>query len=97
VSDHGESLGENNIYLHGLPYAIAPKEQIEVPMVIWMSENMKEYDYIDYDCMKKDAKEKTYSHDNIFHSISSLLEINTTLYDKSYDIFQNCRTKELPY
>lgn len=41
VSDHGESLGENNIYLHGFPYGIAPKEQKEVPMVIWMSDVMK--------------------------------------------------------
>lgn len=34
VSDHGESLGENNIYLHGLPYAIAPDFQKKVPMIL---------------------------------------------------------------
>ncbi|MDR2342405.1 MAG: phosphoethanolamine--lipid A transferase, partial [Campylobacteraceae bacterium] len=84
VSDHGESLGEDNIYLHGLPYMIAPKEQTEVPMIIWMSENMKKYNRIDYECMKKEASNKTYSHDNIFHSIINLLEINTTLYDEKY-------------
>jgi lipid A ethanolaminephosphotransferase len=97
VSDHGESLGENNIYLHGLPYKIAPKEQTEVPMIIWMSENMKKYDYIDYDCMKEEASYKTYSHNDVFHSLLGLLEINTTLYDDSYDIFKECRTKKLPY
>ena len=35
MSDHGESLGENNIYLHGLPYKIAPKAQKHVPLIVW--------------------------------------------------------------
>ncbi|MGP9690158.1 phosphoethanolamine transferase [Psychrobacter sp. AOP22-C1-C5] len=35
ISDHGESLGENNIYLHGMPYAIAPDAQKQVPVIIW--------------------------------------------------------------
>ncbi|MDR1284948.1 MAG: phosphoethanolamine--lipid A transferase [Campylobacteraceae bacterium] len=95
VSDHGESLGENNLYLHSLPYTIAPKEQLQVPMILWMSENMKMWDYIDYDCVKKEAETKVYSHDNIFHSIIGLLEIKSKLYDKNYDIFSSCRTKEL--
>ena len=95
VSDHGESLGEKNIYLHGIPYAIAPDEQTQVPMVLWMSETMKRWDYVDYDCMKKEAKNNTYSHDNLFHSILGLLEIKTKVYSKEYDIFRNCRTKEL--
>ncbi len=96
VSDHGESLGENNIYLHGLPYKIAPRDQTHVPMVLWMSETMKRWDYVNYECVKKEADEKTYTHDNIFHSILGLLEIKTHLYNKEYDIFKNCRTKELP-
>ena len=97
ISDHGESLGEKNIYLHGLPYAIAPKEQTNVPMILWMSENMKKYDHIDYDCMKNDAKTKSYSHDNLFHSILGLLEIKTKTYNKELDMFENCRTKALPH
>ncbi|MDR0468308.1 MAG: phosphoethanolamine--lipid A transferase [Campylobacteraceae bacterium] len=97
ISDHGESLGEKNIYLHGLPYAIAPKEQTNVPMILWMSENMKKYDHIDYDCMKNDAKAKSYSHDNLFHSILGLLEIKTKTYNKELDMFENCRTKALPH
>ena len=97
VSDHGESLGENNIYLHGLPYAIAPEEQTNVPMILWMSETMKKEDHIDYDCLKEQAKTNSYSHDNLFHSISSLLEVNTKTYKKEYDIFRQCRTKVLPY
>ncbi len=96
VSDHGESLGENNIYLHGMPYKIAPSEQTQVPMVLWMSEAMKKWDYVDYECMKKQAAQNTYSHDNLFHSILGLLEIDTQEYEKTYDIFNNCRTKPLP-
>lgn len=97
ISDHGESLGENNIYLHGLPYSIAPEEQTSVPMIVWMSETMKKYDYIDYNCLKNEAKNGTYSHDNIFHSIIGLLEIKTTEYKKEYDVFRKCRTETLPY
>ncbi|MDR2207534.1 MAG: phosphoethanolamine--lipid A transferase [Azoarcus sp.] len=95
VSDHGESLGENNVYLHGFPYKLAPKEQKHVPMILWMSEAMKRWDYVDYDCMKKEAAKNTYTHDNLFHSIIGLLEVKTHTYDREYDIFRNCRTKEL--
>nr|WP_099982813.1 phosphoethanolamine--lipid A transferase MCR-6.1 [Moraxella sp. MSG47-C17]ASK49942.1 phosphoethanolamine transferase [Moraxella sp. MSG47-C17]BCG50371.1 lipid A phosphoethanolamine transferase MCR-6 [Expression vector pUC57-Kan-mcr-6] len=35
VSDHGESLGENGVYLHGMPNAFAPKEQRAVPAFFW--------------------------------------------------------------
>ena len=97
VSDHGESLGENNIYLHGMPYTIAPKEQIEVPMVLFMNENMKRFDFVDYDCMKKVAQTTMHSHDNLFHSIFGLLEINTKEYDQNLDLFRACRTKKLRF
>lgn len=96
VSDHGESLGENSIYLHGLPYAIAPKEQTTVPMVIWMSEVMKKSDHIDYACLKKKASEGQFSHDNISHSLLSLMELNSKVYDPKLDFFESCRTLPLP-
>ena len=95
VSDHGESLGENNIYLHGLPYKLAPKEQKHVPMILWMNETMKRWDYVDYECLRKDAAENTFTHDNLYHSIIGLLEVKTFTYDKELDFFKNCRTKEL--
>ena len=97
VSDHGESLGENNIFLHGMPYRIAPVEQKSVPMVIWMNENMKKWDYIDYNCLKLSAEKKAYSHDNLFHSLLGLLAIKTFVYDNNYDLFDACRTKPLPF
>ncbi len=95
VSDHGESLGENHIYLHGVPYAVAPKEQKEIPMVLWLSDSMKKQDYIDYECLKNNGNNNLFSHDNVFHSIISLLRIKTTIYNKDLDIFRNCRTSSL--
>ena len=91
VSDHGESLGENNIYLHGLPYAIAPAEQKEIPMLLWFSKNMLRYDLLDRYCLAQRAATEEFSHDHIFHSLLSLLEIKSQLYDRTLDIFQPCR------
>lgn len=96
VSDHGESLGENNIYLHGLPYSVAPEEQIKVPMILWMSKTMTKFDHLDYSCIAKKAEENTWSHDNIFHTLLALLEIKSTTYDRSLDIFDHCRLKPFP-
>lgn len=95
VSDHGESLGENNIYLNALPYKLAPEEQQHVPMILWMSETMKRWDYVNYECLRKDAQKNTFTHDNLYHSILGLLEVKTFTYEKEQDIFKNCRTKEL--
>lgn len=95
VSDHGESLGENNVYLHGLPFAIAPDEQTKVPMILWMSEVMQKEDHINYDCLKGRASEPL-AHDNLFHSMVGLMELNTKVYDENLDMFQPCRLKDLP-
>ena len=96
VSDHGESLGENNIYLHGLPYSIAPDEQKKIPMILWMSDTMKKLDHLDYGCIARQAREKTWSHDNLFHTLLALMEIRSSTYDRTLDIFDSCRTKPLP-
>ena len=96
VSDHGESLGENNIYLHGLPYSIAPEEQKKIPMVLWMSENMKKFDHVDYRCIAEEAEKNTYSHDNLFHTLLALMEVKSRTYDKTHDMFDRCRIKPLP-
>ena len=97
VSDHGESLGEKpDMYLHGTPYEIAPEEQKKVPMILWMSDNMKKFDHLDYSCIAKKAEENTFSHDNIFHTILALMEIRSKTYDKSLDMFDSCRLEPLP-
>jgi lipid A ethanolaminephosphotransferase len=96
VSDHGESLGENNIYLHGMPYSIAPENQKKVPMMLWMSDNMLKYDHLDYACLQKETTKNVYSHDNLFHSMLGLMEVNSRLYNPTLDIFDKCRKKPLP-
>ena len=87
VSDHGQSLGENGIFLHGTPYLIAPKEQKQVPMILWFSNDFKKNYKINEDCIKNKTD---LTHDNLFHSILGIYKINTQYYNKNLDIFNNC-------
>ncbi|MDR1045485.1 MAG: phosphoethanolamine--lipid A transferase [Candidatus Adiutrix sp.] len=95
VSDHGESLGENGIYLHGLPFSIAPDEQIKVPLILWMNGVMKTYDHLDYECLKKRSA-RPHSHDHLFHSLAGLLEIDSKMYEADLDLFAPCRLEPRP-
>ncbi|MFZ1625450.1 MAG: phosphoethanolamine--lipid A transferase [Gammaproteobacteria bacterium] len=90
VSDHGESLGENGIYLHGLPYAIAPDVQREVPMLMWLSKGLLETTGVDENCLRAGANGEI-AHDNIFHSVLGLLDVTTTVREPSLDLFAGCR------
>ena len=90
VSDHGESLGENNLYLHGLPYSIAPDEQKKVPMILWLSPKIGQSMKMDVSCLKEFAEKGGFSHDNYFHSVLRLLSVKTTAYDKMFDVFAKC-------
>lgn len=89
-SDHGESLGENGIYLHGYPYKQAPIEQTHIPTFIWIPQETAQALKINTACLQKEAKKK-HSHDNIFHSILGLSGISTQEYIKELDIFAKCR------
>jgi lipid A ethanolaminephosphotransferase len=89
VSDHGESLGENGIYLHGLPYALSPDEQRHIPMIAWVSSEYSASFGLDQQCLKKHAGQ-AYSHDNIFHSMLGLFGVETKQYKKDHDIFRPC-------
>ncbi len=84
VSDHGESLGENGLYLHGLPYALAPDEQTHVPMIFWASDTFFTQKVLD---ALEIARQASYSHDNIFHSILGLFGISSKIYEPGLDIF----------
>ncbi len=86
VSDHGESLGENGLYLHGLPYLFAPDEQKHVPMILWLGENNHQ-SFVDAKLIQKRVDEK-YSHDNIFHTLLGLYAVETTVYDPKMDILR---------
>ncbi|MEP6634888.1 MAG: phosphoethanolamine--lipid A transferase, partial [Luteimonas sp.] len=79
VSDHGESLGENGLFLHGVPYAIAPDMQTKVPMVMWLSPGMLASRGIDAACLRREAKAPA-SHDNLFHSVLGLMQVQTPEY-----------------
>ncbi|WP_257323970.1 phosphoethanolamine transferase [Pseudoalteromonas rhizosphaerae] len=91
VSDHGESLGESGVYLHGIPYSFAPSEQTKVPMLFWMNQRFSEQNSLNFECLMGEAKELTYSHDNIFHSILGLMNIQTSEYSEELDLFSRCR------
>jgi len=91
ASDHGESLGENGIYLHGLPYAFAPQEQKHIPFFLWLSDLLKKR--VNYVCLETKAANEPVSHDHIFHSILGFLNVKTSLFDPSLDIFQGCYAK----
>lgn len=95
VSDHGESLGENGIYLHSTPYAIAPKEQTSVPMVIWLSPAWVQHKNTDLSCLQRNAGQ-AYSHDHLFHTVFSLMDIDLgslKQYNPNLDILAACRKK----
>ncbi|MBE0491060.1 MAG: phosphoethanolamine--lipid A transferase [Sulfurospirillum sp.] len=85
MSDHGESLGENGIYLHGMPYIMAPIAQKRVASMVWIgSERIKER--VGFAQLQKNAH-KEYSHDNLFHSILGIMGVSTVSYDSKKDIF----------
>jgi lipid A ethanolaminephosphotransferase len=86
VSDHGESLGENNIFLHGLPYAFAPREQTHVPMVLWLDGN----EGWQADCLQR-LRDAPLSHDNLFHSVMGLVGVRAAEYRQALDAFGACR------
>jgi lipid A ethanolaminephosphotransferase len=90
VSDHGESLGERGLYLHGVPYAIAPSEQTKVPMVWWLSPGFVSSFGLDRDCLARQAVQPA-THDNLFHSVLGLLQVQTRDYDSALDISAACR------
>ncbi len=91
LSDHGESLGENGMYLHGAPYSIAPKEQIEIPMTMWFSQSFININGIGLNCLKEQTRLNAYSHDNLFDSLLGLFNIKTSVYRPELDMFSKCR------
>jgi lipid A ethanolaminephosphotransferase len=90
VSDHGESLGEKNLFLHGVPYLIAPSEQTQVPMVFWSSSGFAQSAGLNNDCLRERARQPA-QHDNLFHSLLALLDVQTSLYAADMDFTQGCR------
>ncbi|SLM64831.1 MULTISPECIES: phosphoethanolamine transferase EptA [Dickeya] len=91
LSDHGESLGEDGVYLHSMPYAIAPTQQTHIPMLMWFSSGYQQQFAINDSCMRKQASEQRFSQDNLFHTVLGMFNIATQEYQASLDILQSCR------
>ena len=90
VSDHGESLGENGIFLHGMPYAIAPDLQKKVPMVLWLSTGYAKSFDLDTGCLRQRALSPA-THTHLFHSVLGMLDVTTSAHDAQVDFVTGCR------
>ncbi|HEY9109506.1 MAG TPA: phosphoethanolamine--lipid A transferase [Roseateles sp.] len=90
VSDHGESLGENGLYLHGMPYAMAPREQTHVPMVLWVSEGGALAASLKPGCLAA-LRDKPASHDNLFHTAMGWVGARADVYKAEWDLLASCR------
>lgn len=89
LSDHGESLGEGNLYLHGVPYAIAPVAQKHVPMIAWHTPALQAWRGLDMACLRA-RRSQPLSHDHLFHSVLGLLDIRTAAYRPELDLHAGC-------
>lgn len=97
ISDHGESLGEKGLFLHGMPYDFAPSEQKEVPFLAWMPGTTQQRLGINRSCIAR-HKDKL-SHDNLYHSVLGLTGTRAATYRQSLDIFAQCQgttTQSIP-
>ena len=78
ISDHGESLGEKGHYMHGTPKNMAPSEQVDIPFIVWVSDNagtkVKNIDLA--------------GHFHVYHSVLHFLGLSTPIYDESKNIFE---------
>jgi lipid A ethanolaminephosphotransferase len=91
VSDHGESLGESNLYLHGMPYALAPRGQTHVPMLLWLPGQTEQHIGATRQCLRE-RRHIALSHDNLFHSVLGLLRVTSQVYRPALDFSEACRT-----
>jgi len=86
MSDHGESLGEGGVYLHGMPYFIAPDVQKHIASFVWFGESSMRK-RVNFEGLRA-KKNENFSQDNLFHSILGLMEVQTEVYDEKKDIFR---------
>ncbi len=91
LSDHGESLGAMGLYLHGTPYQFAPDDQTRVPLLTWFSPQLQADRQLNMGCLQQEASSKRFSHDNLFHSMLGIMDVQTSVYDGALDLFKPCR------
>ncbi len=90
ASDHGESLGEGGVYLHGLPYSMAPGAQKEIPLLVWTSSGSRQRIGLDEECLKRQAHQPV-SHDNLYHTVMGLFGVRNGAFDGKLDLLAACR------
>ena len=93
LSDHGESLGAMGLYLHGTPYKFAPDDQTRVPLLTWFSPQLQADRQLDMGCLAAEASSQRFSHDNLFHSMLGIMDVQTKVYDGDLDLFKACRSQ----
>ncbi len=91
LSDHGESLGESGLYLHGVPYTFAPAQQTHVPLVAWLSPTLQQRSGVSTDCLRQRAAEPL-THDNLFHTVLGLMDVSTQARNQALDAVAPCRS-----
>lgn len=90
MSDHGELLGEDGIYLHGAPYFIAPETQKRIPFIAWFSDDFAATIGLDMSCVSAKIGD-SFSHDNMFDTVLGMMDVQTKVYDRKLDAFASCR------
>lgn len=90
LSDHGESLGEYGLFLHGMPYRIAPEAQKHVPLVAWMDADLLRRLQLSGACLRAGANVPL-THDALYHSVLGLADVQSPSYRASLDAFAGCR------
>ncbi len=91
LSDHGESLGENGLYLHGTPYMLAPEQQTHIPFMFWLSRNYQQNFGVDAQCLRDQAAKEAVSQDNLFSTVLGMMNIRTAVYQPQMDLLTHCR------
>lgn len=90
VSDHGESLGEGGIYMHGARFETAPRMQTHVPLIVWTSPGYLDLSGLDAGCARG-LLDRAYSHDNVYHTLLGMMDVETAVYRRELDMFAACR------
>jgi len=91
LSDHGESLGENGLYLHGTPYMLAPEQQTHIPFIFWLSKDYQQNFGVDAQCLRDQAAKEAVSQDNLFSTVLGMMNIRTSVYQPQMDLLTHCR------
>ena len=94
MSDHGESLGEGGLYLHAAPRFMAPEVQTRVPFVLWLSDRFSDAMGIDPACLVAGATAPV-SHDNLFHTVLGLMDVQTAVRGDDLDLSAPCRNRDV--